>query len=104
MTNLQRMAADYGPVFKVWMGPTLYVVLSDARDVEIDQDSRLLLVLNAFSAAGPHQGLADCAQAYDVILKRKHPRNCIHIFAILGGRERVGGDGWLMYRQGLMPA
>ncbi|XP_046670750.1 cytochrome P450 4C1-like [Homalodisca vitripennis] len=35
MTNLQRMAADYGPVFKVWMGPTLYVVLSDARDVEV---------------------------------------------------------------------
>lgn len=35
MENVQKLAIDFGPVVQVWLGPTLYVVLSDAKDIEV---------------------------------------------------------------------
>lgn len=35
LKNLQNIIDDYGPVVKVWMGPEPYVILSDAKDIEV---------------------------------------------------------------------
>jgi len=34
LLNLQRLGDDYGKIVKVWLGPTLYVIISDAKDIE----------------------------------------------------------------------
>lgn len=35
LENLWSLANDLGPLVKVWIGPTLWIVVSDSKDIEV---------------------------------------------------------------------